>query len=452
MRASLPARLSRALVSCYPPRWQKRYREEMLDVLDQHRASARTVLSLAGGAVTAHLDPSYRLERPMIHIKSKAARAALVAAAACTALIVGVYSLFTYTNVQLLIGALVWHPGYADGGSVLVFTPDQRLLATLVGSEPDTAVVTLSSVGRTGLRQLSSFEGGITVAISPDGRLVGTSAYGGIAVLWNVAQPSHPARVAVLKAGSSNALWGEAFSPDSKLLAIAYGGSAALWDVARPDQPQLLDVLDASVGPVMPRDIAFSPDGRFLVLASGNGQATIWNVTRPARAAPVATITGQGGYFQALAFAPHGDLLAGVTTPGTVQVYRLDDQGHPTLTASRPRLAARAMYPGGVRAPAGLASSCPGCTVPSYALGFAPGGRALTVVLDYIFPDNSSRDTAFTWPVTASGSLAGGTSATRDTWDGQPAVAPDGRTIVDGSAFGRTTVGLWELPATARQP
>ena len=132
-----------------------------------------------------------------------------------------------------------------------------------------------------------------------------------------------------------------------------------------------------------------------------------------------------------------------------MQVYRLDDQGHPTLTASRPGLAARALYPGGVRAPAGLASSCPGCMVPSYALGFGPGGQALTVVLDYIFPDNSSRDTAFSWPVTAAGGLASETSAARETWDGQPALAPDGRTIVDGSAFGRTAVGLWQLPAAA---
>jgi hypothetical protein len=60
MRPPLAARLSRALVACYPPRWKQRYREEMLDVLDQHQASPRTVLSLAGGALTAHLDPSYR--------------------------------------------------------------------------------------------------------------------------------------------------------------------------------------------------------------------------------------------------------------------------------------------------------------------------------------------------------------------------------------------------------
>ena len=452
MRPLLAARLSRALVACYPPRWKQRYREEMLDVLDQHRASPRTVLSLAGGAVTAHVDPGYRLEKPVIRIKNNAARAVLIAVAGCTAVIALLYGLFTYTDVNQLIGDLVWHPGYADGDVALVLTPDQRLLATLEGGEPDTAVVTLMSVGPAGLRQLSSFEGGITVAIAPDGHLVATSGYGGQAALWNVARPRHPALLAILRPGSSNALWGEAFSPDSKLLAAAYGGSVALWDLARPAQPRLLTVLDAHVGPVTHADIAFSPDGHLLALASGNGQVTIWDVARPARAAPVATVTGRDGYFQALAFSPHDGLLAGVTTGGTVLVYRLGDSGRPALTASRSGLAAQALYPGGVRAPAGLAWSCPGCMAPSYALGFAPGGRALTVVLDKILPDNSSRDTAFTWQVTASGSLTGGASAARDTWDGQPALAPDGRTIVDGSAFGRTAVGLWELPAAAGQP
>ena len=166
MRPLLAARLSRALVACYPPRWKQRYREEVLDVLDQHQASSRTVLSLAGGALTAHLDPGYRMGRPVI--KNKAVRALLIAAAGCMAVIALVYGVFTYTDVNQLIGDLVWHPGHAEGDTVLVLTPDQRLLATLEGGEPDTAVVTLMSVGPAGLRQLSSFEGGITVAIAPD--------------------------------------------------------------------------------------------------------------------------------------------------------------------------------------------------------------------------------------------------------------------------------------------
>ena len=127
MRPLLAARLSRALVACYPPRWKQRYGEEMLDVLDQHQASSRTVLSLAGGALTAHLDPSYRMGRPVI--KNKAVRALLIAAAGCMAVIALVYGVFTYTDVNQLIGDLVLasrarrrrrrpgaHPGSAPGG------------------------------------------------------------------------------------------------------------------------------------------------------------------------------------------------------------------------------------------------------------------------------------------------------------------------------------------------
>ena len=139
MRPLLAARLSRALVACYPPRWKQRYQEEILDVLDQHRASPRTVLSLASGAMTAHLDPSYRMEKPVIRIKNNAVRAVLIVVGGCTAVIALLYGLFTYTNLQQLIGDLVWHPGYADGDIALVLTPDQRLLATEASGEPDTA-------------------------------------------------------------------------------------------------------------------------------------------------------------------------------------------------------------------------------------------------------------------------------------------------------------------------
>ncbi len=447
MRQPLAARLSRVLVGCYPRRWQQRYREEILDVLEQHRASPRTVLSLAGGAMNAHIDPSYRMERPVIRIRNDTVRGIALSLGAVAALLVFLMGTFILSHPGF-IRDLSWHPGYAGGDNALMLTPDQRLLATEAGGEPTAAVVTLWSVSGTGLRQLSSFEGGVTVAIASDGRMVATSAFGGQAALWNVTRPQHPALLSVLRRGASNGLWGEAFSPDSKLLAAAYGGGVAMWDVASPARPRLLTVLNAHVGNVTPADIAFSPNGHLLALASGNGQITIWNVAHPTRAFPAATVTERNGYFQALAFSPQGELLAGVTTGGTVLVYRMDGHGRPALTDIRSGLVAQALFPGGQRAPAGLASSCPGCLQPTYALGFGADGRALTVVLDRIMPDNSSRDTAFTWQVNAiSGSLSGGTSAARDTWDGQPGVAADGRTIIDGSAFGHTAVGLWELPA-----
>ncbi len=75
----LGARLSRALVRCYPRRWRERYADEVLEVLDQHRPRARTVLNLAGGAASTHLDPGYRAERPDM---TRVRNAALVIAVA----------------------------------------------------------------------------------------------------------------------------------------------------------------------------------------------------------------------------------------------------------------------------------------------------------------------------------------------------------------------------------
>jgi hypothetical protein len=53
---------ARTLVHCYPRRWRQRYGDELLAVLEQHRAGPRTVLNLAVSALSTHLDPAYRME------------------------------------------------------------------------------------------------------------------------------------------------------------------------------------------------------------------------------------------------------------------------------------------------------------------------------------------------------------------------------------------------------
>jgi hypothetical protein len=60
MTSPLAVRLSRFLLGCYPPRWRQRYAAELLEVLDQHQPTARTVLNLWAGAVSADLDPAWR--------------------------------------------------------------------------------------------------------------------------------------------------------------------------------------------------------------------------------------------------------------------------------------------------------------------------------------------------------------------------------------------------------
>jgi len=72
-----------------------------------------------------------------------------------------------------------------------------------------------------------------------------------------------------------------------------------------------------------PQDVAFSHDGFFLASVTGAGHVTVWNVTDPARAVRIATVTGLHDFVQAIAFSPR-------------RCY-----GAPTVPLSLPAIAAR---------------------------------------------------------------------------------------------------------------
>ena len=299
MKTALADRLCRALVGCYPRRWKQRYAEEMLDVLDQHRAGPRTVLSLAGGALTTHLDPGYRMEiRPMPRL-SRDAKLAVVMSVAVPA---GLFALVALPVIAQNIRESSWHLSNSGAVGPVAFSRDRRILAGAADGPPWSGTSILWDVtDQARPRRLAEFEGGDPTTISPDGRTVATVAFGGQPILWNVTRPRHPARLAVLSAGFAGRLWGEAFSPSGRLLATASTSELALWNVADPARPRLLRTLAAA--PVQTGnpgnfdlgdgDLVFSPDGRILASASGTDQITLWNVTRPARATRIATLHGQ---------------------------------------------------------------------------------------------------------------------------------------------------------------
>ena len=449
MKPALADRLSRAVVGCYPRRWKQRYASELLDVLDQHRAGPRTVLSLAGGALSTHLDPDYR-------IQIRLSRDAKIYIAIFAAIIVGVPALVILPMIPRAIRESRWQPSSSDSVGAIAFSRDQRIMVSATGGPPWEATSTLWDItGQARPRRLSVFEGGSPVTISPDGATVAANAFGGRAqaALWNVTRPRHPARLAVLSAGSG-ALWGEAFSPDGRILAAASTSGLVLWDVADPARPRLLRSL--AVDPLVPDnpgplpfgvgqgDLVFSPDGRMLASVSGRGQVTVWNLARPDRATRIATLAGPRDDFAALAFSPRGNLLAGVTYHGSVLVFRVAGPAGPVLVTTRPGILASARFPGGGSTPA---SPC-GCGADAaYAAAFTPDGRALTVVIarPETWPSTAARDTVFTWQVTSSGGLSGLTTIFRDVSDAQPVLAPGGRIVADGSLTGGE-VHLWTLP------
>jgi WD40 repeat protein len=250
--------------------------------------------------------------RMQIRLKPHLSRDAKLYIAIFAAIIFGLPALVILPMVPRAIRESRWEPSSSDSVDAIAFSRDQRILVSATSGPPWEATSTLWDVtDQARPRRLSVFEGGSPATISPDGATVATNAFGGRAqaALWNVTRPRHPARLAVLSADLSGALWGEAFSPDGRILAAASTSGLVLWNVADLARPRLLRSLAAdplrwdNPGPVPfgvgQGDLVFSPDGRMLASVSGSDQVTVWDVTRPARATRIATAAGPRDYFAA---------------------------------------------------------------------------------------------------------------------------------------------------------
>jgi len=130
-----------------------------------------------------------------------------------------------------------------------------------------------------------------------------------------------------------------AFSPDGKLLATADGdGNVRLWN----------PVTGQAFGSALPVDtgpggsvvgVAFSPDGKLLATADAAGYVRLWNpVTRQAVGAPFLAATTGG--VNGVAFSPDGKLLATAGVDGAVRLWNPVTRravGAPLLASTSPR-------------------------------------------------------------------------------------------------------------------
>jgi WD40 repeat protein len=286
-------------------------------------------------------------------------------------------------------------------------------------------------------------------AISPDGRLLATGGGDGRIQLSSL--PSG-APVATLQA-LHNLVYTVTFSPDGSLLATSTDSNEVhIWDVT---SRRLIARLDNHAGPVIA--IAFSSDGRRLASMAGYPYATdtpaqlsIWDVPSLRRLAILVGNKHSSGW---MSFSPDGRLLATPHGNGAVLLWNLDSKrvvgeltGHQGLV-----ITARFSPNGELLATGGIDGTIRLWQVATrrlltvlglhqgavYSVAFSPDGARLA--------SGSLDHTAKLWDITKRQLITTFRGHTSRVFS--VSYAPDGKTIVTGSLDG--TARIWDATIAA---
>ncbi len=231
----------------------------------------------------------------------------------------------------------------------MAFSPtDARLLAVGYDGEADHSHVSLWDIdagtepvrlpGANDLPEFNTWAGSRTVGalgFSPDGKYL-VAGFGSKDFSWEGASPN-PLKVWEVATrrlihrlnGHSGLCQSLEFSRDGKLLASgSQDGTAILWSIETWKAIHTLQNPDRTPNPYTSPagrsfvgDVAFSPEGKTLAMASLGGNVHLWDV---ATGKLVDTLTGHSNQVRALAFAPDGRTLASGSTDLTVRLWNVE--------------------------------------------------------------------------------------------------------------------------------
>jgi DNA-binding beta-propeller fold protein YncE len=157
-------------------------------------------------------------------------------------------------------------------------------------------------------------------AFSRDGRLAATVGADGFVRVWDVAKGTE-----VIKFDKGRGGEGVAFSPDGKQLLAAQDKTLRLWDVPTGTDRLRLEGHTQGVYAV-----AFSPDGRRAVSASGDRTVRVWDL---ATGEEVARLTGHAGWIGDVAFLAGGRNVLSASEDHSLRLWPLQPPSLPTRSA-----------------------------------------------------------------------------------------------------------------------
>ena len=191
----------------------------------------------------------------------------------------------------------------------LAFAPDGARIAS---GGRDRRVLVRDRDGREAWR--ADVEGVITaLSISPDGERLAAALSSAAVEVWRLADGAPITRYADL----DDAAWSVDFSPDgSRLLVASADGSVRVLGAAYEVVAELF-LPDERLWTA-----AFSPDGKHIALGGTGKRAYRWT---PGSDAPPMSLPAHGGWVDAVAFSPDGELLVTGAADGAVRLFDVRD-------------------------------------------------------------------------------------------------------------------------------